>query len=310
MKKIVKTLLITVCAFVVFTLTSCGGGFFEKEYNVYSNIEYDETSGDALEIYIPKEKNNEGMKAILFISGENWNYTEPNGADVDLCKEYAEKGYITATMSYHDIGVFGNEEYTIWTILNDLTNAIAKLKSFTSELKINVTDLILHGRYSGGHIATLFAWSLPEKSAIPVKAVVNLAGHITFNESVFEELENYQENDGIKLACKLFGTTELEGYVMKDGTIDVEALTKEQKDEIVSLVSPLTYLGAESTPVIFAYSAKDKKLSYKHSEALEAALKDLGVSYHKFDYKNSGHSLALDPSISEDICDAMETYLK
>ena len=309
MKKILNLFIAIICLSLTLVLTSCGGDIFEKGYNEYKNISYNQHSTEVLNIYTPKKRESNELKAILFISGEEWTFEKVNGKDEDLCIEYAEKGYVAATMSYHDIGVYGNSEYTLWTILEDVEKAIAKLRTFVGEVGINITELTLHGRYSGAHIATMFAWAMPEKSEIPLKAVVALAGPMSFEEEYWSETKNYEKDDALKMACKLYGSYDLEGYLMKDGTVDVSVLTEEQKATVKELVSPLSYLTYESLPVIFAYAPKDKELSYKHSDLLKETLNSVCMTYKNIDYKNSGHSLALDPSVSEQIYAFMDEYM-
>lgn len=309
MKKIFTLFILFICLSLTLVLTSCGGDVFEKGYNEYKNISYDEHSTGVLNIYTPKEREHNELKAILFISGEDWLFDDFNGKDEDLCVSYAEKGYVTAVMSYHNIGVYGNSEYTLWTILEDVEKAINKLASFSKEIGINVVELTLHGRYEGAHIATMFAWAVPEKSCVPLKSVVALAAPMSFEEEYWVNTDDYKEDDALKMACKLYGSYDLEGYLMKDGSVDVSVLSEEQRAEIKKLVSPISYLTHDSVPVIFAYAPKDKELDYKHAELLKSTLDSVCMAYRQIDYKNSGHSLALDPSINEQIYLLMDEFL-
>lgn len=314
MKRILKSITLVICMVIMLTLTSCKvKNPFAKDYNEYKAINYDKDEKDlVLNVYTPKERKENNLKAVLFISGDDWK-SEVTGSDTDLCKAYAKKGYVTATMTYKNLGVYGNDENTLWTICNNLHSALIKLKSFCAQLEINVTDVVLHGTYSGGHIAAFYAWALQGEgseylSPIPIRCVQVIASPMRFEEEYWA-IKRSDGNLGIKTACKLYGSYGIEGYVQKDGSVDVSALTEEKRKEILEMVTPLTYLTETSVPIIMAYGAKDDEILYKHCTALEDALKEVKLDYHKFDYTNSGHAMMFNPTAKEEMYKLLDSIL-
>ena len=75
------------------------------------------------------------------------------------------------------------------------------------------------------------------------------------------------------------------------------------------MVTPLTYLTETSVPIIMAYGAKDDEILYKHCTALEDALKEVKLDYHKFDYTNSGHAMMFNPTAKEEMYKLLDSIL-
>lgn len=311
LKKFLVCVVIMLC-FIV--LTSCGGGDKEK-YNTYKNIQYNKDHSELIiNVYTPAQREDDKkVKAMLFLNGENW-ISEISSSDTSLAEEYASKGVITATMTYRDLGVYGNTENTLYTICEDISTAISKLNLFVKTLGFEIEGLFLHGRYSGGHLAAYYGWACqseenPYKSVLPIIGIHAMAAPMFFGEDCWT-VKNSDGLVGIKTACNLYGTYKLEGYVQKDGTVDVTALTEEQKAEVLEIVTPASFLTDSSAPIFLAYGLKDEEVIYNHCTLLITELTEAGVGYQEFQFKDSGHKMLFNPTAKENLYAAIDTFLE
>ena len=200
----------------------------KEAYAVHADVSYGDFERNTMDIYLPqKTQNNQAYGALMFIHGGSWTSGD-KASEANLCRQFAEKGYITATINYHYID-FDNP---VSTNMDDIEKAILKLQSFCSENGYNVTKLALHGFSSGAHLATLFSYSCPERSAIPLAFVVNMVGPADFNSDTWREW-HYDENTGPSLALLLYGIKNLEGNVK-----DVSDVSAAQLQSIINAVSP------------------------------------------------------------------------
>ena len=299
MKRFMKLFICILSVLLLVNVSSCG---HEEEntdpYDYYAHVNYSDK--EYLSMYIPRDKEKTNKTAILFVSGDlnTLSSKADQVDDLDLCKEYAEKGYLTATMSYHQLGIVGDVEYNITTLFSDFKVAIDKLVKTAKDFKgTTIENIVLHGRDFGGALVTIYANAIqsikdnPEIiPEVPIKFIVNLSGPMSFKEEHWAGLPEYVENNALEIACKLVGTHGLDAkYLRKDGTVDTSALTPEMKANFIELASPISYIDANSLPMIFAYSQQEQKgrVKFVNSQLLEDKFTELHLPYVRINCKNS-----------------------
>ncbi len=253
---------------------------------VYTDIPYGEGERNIMDIYLPEKS--EAVKdfgAIIFIHGGSWTSGD-KASEANLCKSYSAKGYVTASINYHYI----DSAHPVSTNMDDIALSIQKLQSFCSEKGYNVTHLALHGYSSGAHIATLFSYAYPERSAIPLSFVINMAGPADFNSSTWHEW-NYDANTGPYLALMLYGTND---------------------KNAIEAVSPALYINKNSIPTICGYAGdgKDGIVPTKNKTITFEKLKQHNVKSDCFTFENSNHFLLSDPSVREALYAKVDEYCK
>lgn len=260
------------------------------------DIVYGEYERNVMDIYLPTPREDEGnYGAILFIHGGSWTSGDKSSETL-LCKEYAKKGYVTATISYHYI----DSSTPVSVNMTDIELSIKKLQSYCGEKGYNVTNLALHGYSSGAHISTLFAYSCPEKSAIPLSFVVNMAGPADFNSDTWNEWD-YNKNTGPSLAFMLYGRENIEND-----------LTAEKTQEIIDNVSPVSYINGNTIPTICGYSGdgKDGIVPTKNKTITFEKLTEHNVTSALFTFENSNHFLISDPATRKALYEKVDEYCK
>ena len=270
--------------------------------SVHTDISYGEAERNKMDIYLPpKTSSDHTFGALLFIHGGSWTSGDKS-SEAYLCKRYSEKGSVTATINYHYI----DADHPVSTNMDDIASAINKLQSFCSENGYNVTSLALHGFSSGAHIATLFSYSCPERSVIPLAFVVNMAGPADFNSETWHEW-HYDQNTGPSLAIMLYGMKDLGENVKGPSDIPPHKL-----QEIIDAMSPAFHINENSIPTICGYAGdgKDGIVPTKNKTITFENLKKHNVKSDCFTFENSNHILIGDMDVREALYARVDEYCK
>lgn len=264
----------------------------EKTYTKHTDIKYGDAERNLIDIYVPKSAYQREYNAIiLFIHGGSW--TSGDKKDMNsYCETYAEKGYITATMSY--TLVTEENGANAFTMLDEIDLAIKKIKDFSNGNKLNITKIAICGYSAGGHISSLYAYTRAKDSAIQIAFTANKVAPSDFHPENWDS--NYTEGMGYYLACALAGVNYDESLV-ESGKIE----------DIIASVSPASHIDKNSVPTIAGYGGKDTTCSLGNALATKAALVSSEIDYEFIFYSNSNHLLLRDPS--KDL-QYKETFLK
>lgn len=105
-----------------------------------------------IKMYIPEEETENSKTAVLAIHGGSW-YAVKKDSDTwsgswmnYQAQYYADKGYISAAISYRDIKL--TDETTVFDLIADCKDAVAYMKE-----QAEFDKLIIMGDSSGGHLA-------------------------------------------------------------------------------------------------------------------------------------------------------------
>ncbi len=253
-----------------------GIGSYSTDYEVYSDIVYSEASErNVLDVYIPQaayEREENGF--LLFIHGGSWatGNKEDKAAD---CIEAAARGYIAATMSFTLRSGETEESYAVDTVLDEIGLAIAKVKEFAGEKGIYITKVAPSGYSSGAHLAMMYSYSRADESPVEIAFTANRVGPSDFSTEAWGA-------SGPSLARSLAGK-EIVKQFTEEG----------REDEIISYVSPVSYITADSVPSLFGYGALDVVVPAGNRESVLNAFKEAGADYDFVFYRISGHGLKL-----------------
>ena len=150
------------------------------EYNVNGGNDYEATKAtNNYDIYVPKDISKTTKHTVLlFIHGGAW--VTGFKSDVNpYIQEFANKGYITATIKYTLLKKEMNDNsLSIFRDLDEIDACIKSIKNVLNELEFDTTktNLVLGGASSGAHLAMLYAYSRGNESAIPLRFVVDAVG--------------------------------------------------------------------------------------------------------------------------------------
>ncbi len=248
------------------------------KYEVFSDIAYSTASErNVMDIYVPSvayEKEANGC--ILFIHGGSWS----SGSKDEMlgeCVALANEGYITATMSYTLITDDNTDTYSVMTVLDEISLAIDEIKRFSDEKGLNITKMATSGYSAGAHLSMLYSYSRADESAIPLAFAANKVGPSDFTTQAWGEA-------GPRIAQMLAGTEITNKYIQEG---------KEQ--ELIKLVSPVSYINENSIPSLFAYGGKDKIVPIGNGESVKNAFEESGATYDFILFPLSDHILIFTP---------------
>lgn len=266
--------------------------FLQKDYETFKDIPYGIETREVMDIYIPDSAyEREENGCILFIHGGSWSGGDKKDM-TSMCKEMAEKGYVTATMSYTLYSEENADSFTVDIMLDEIGMALEKLKSFSAEKGVNVTSACTSGFSSGAHISMLYSYSRAAEAPIKLAFTANQVGPSDFSYDIWGEL-------GFGLASALSGTV-----------ITEEMLTNGEAEKIIASVSPVAYVNANSIPSLFAYGGKDTIVPIGNGNSIKTVFEKSGVEFDYILFPNSNHPLWSDPDCTELYQQTFEDYCK
>ncbi len=249
-----------------------GIGSYSTDYKVFSDVAYSDASErNVMDIYIPQAAyGREENGFILFIHGGSW--TSGNKEDkAGVCIEAAAKGYIAATMSYTLRSGKSAENYSVDTVLDEISLAILKVKEFAAEKGIKITKVAPSGYSAGGHLAMLYSYSRADECPVEIAFTANRVGPSDFSAEAWG-------SSGPSLARSLAGK---------------EISAKLSEDEIVKYVSPVSYVTKDSVPSLFAYGGLDVVVPAGNRKSIINAFEEAGAKYDLVFYPLNGHGLKM-----------------
>lgn len=170
------------------------GGVNHKEFNVNMGADYDSAKyGNNYDLYVPDvTPRNDKHVVILFIHGGAW--ISGFKTDVnDYVHEFANRGYITATVNYTLLNKeMNNPSLSIFRDLDEIDACITSIKSVLEELGFDTTksNLVIGGASSGAHLAMLYSYSRGERSALPIRFIVDAVGPVDIKPSAWKAFVN------------------------------------------------------------------------------------------------------------------------
>ena len=230
-----------------------------ESIEVVQDIVYKQVDSISLKLDIYKPKNlKAATPALIFIHGGGW--SKGNKSDyLPYLIDYANKGYVTVTISYRLSGVA-----TFPAAVQDVKCAVQWIKSNAGEYFINPDKIAVIGGSAGGHLAMMLAYSddneftgeCPDSISCKVQAIVNIYGPTDLTTE-------YARNRG---ECLQF---------LKK--------TYQEAPDIYRTASPRTYISANDPPTLIFHGTIDSLVPVSQSDSLHKWLDHEGVpnEYHK-----------------------------
>ena len=158
------------------------GGVNENEFNVNGGEDYNgDKNTNNYDLYIPDSvSKNDKHLVLLFIHGGAW----VSGFKTDVnpyVYEFANKGYITATIKYTLMNREMNDNtLSIFRDLDEIDACINSIKNVLASLGYDTTktNFAIGGASSGAHLAMLYTYSRGQNCPLPIKFVVNAVGPV------------------------------------------------------------------------------------------------------------------------------------
>ncbi|MBG0857990.1 MAG: alpha/beta hydrolase [Bacteroidales bacterium] len=230
-----------------------------ENIEVINDIEYKNIGGKSLQldIYRPKNRTDQ-LPLLVFIHGGSWRGGKRSDYQVYLV-DFAEKGYITATISYR---LLRDGPYP--ACIEDVTDAVDWFYRNYEAYGYDTSRIALVGGSAGAHLALLAAYgwrpdSMSGYSKVThhnVKAVVDIYGPVDFTDD----------------------------YARNHPTVtSFLAHTFEEAPEIFKEASPVHYLDKDDPPTMILQGTADRLVPAEQSDRFKVKLDSTGIPcvYHR-----------------------------
>ena len=252
------------------------------------NIEYG-TGGDRnlhLDLYLPRGRT-KPTPAILFIHGGAWK----GGQRSDMkfyCVKFAEKGYVTATVTYRLTG-----EAPFPAAVQDVKCAVRWLRANADKYKVDPKRIAVSGNSAGGHLSMMIGYS-------DDPSLEGRGGHPGVSSRVCAVVNFYGPTDLTTEFAKKQG-------VLKDF---MDGKTFDEAPDAYKLASPLLHLTKDDPPTLIFHGTIDSTVPIGQADQLADKLKNLGIDYVYERYEGWPHVMDLAEAINRRCVYQMELFFK
>jgi dipeptidyl aminopeptidase/acylaminoacyl peptidase len=99
-------------------------------------------------------------------------------------------------------------------------------------------------------------------------------------------------------------------YSMVGKTTDSEKYEIGEMEAALRSISPITYIGDDALPAVFAYGEKDNLVRIYHADSLETRYQRHGGTFEMIRFPNSGHELGRDSECVERLNKTISVFAK
>jgi len=245
-----------------------------ENIEVFENLTYKQIDGIDLKLDIYKDKElKEPAPVLIFIHGGSWSKGKRSDY-LPYLLDFAQKKYITATVSYRLSGVA-----KFPAAVEDVKCAVRWIRENASEYNIDADKIAIVGGSAGGHLALMlgytddneFAKECNDSVSSKVNAIVNIYGAIDLTTP-------YAREQGASISFL--------GY------------TFEQNPDIYTIASPKTYISTDDPPTLTFHGTIDSLVPVSQADSLHKWLDETGVEneYHRL--KGWPHTMDLSVKVN------------
>lgn len=230
---------------------------------VDKDLVFKETEEKTLKLDIYRHRSvSEPTPTLVFIHGGSWKSGDKDDYRRYLV-DYAEKGYVTATVSYRFA-----QEAPFPAAFHDVVCAVKWLKAHAGEYFIDPDRMAVVGGSAGGHLAMMLGYHGDDDSYEP---------------------ECETEGDAaVKAIVNLYGPADLRtDFAINHPTVIkfVGKTYSEETKDAYDAVSPLHFITPDDPPTLTFHGTIDDIVPVEQSDKLDEALKQNNVPsyYHRLE---------------------------
>lgn len=246
-----------------------------ENIEVFNDIVYKQVDSIMLKLDIYKLKDlNNVTPVLIFIHGGAW--TKGKRSDyLPYLLDYAQKGYITATISYRLSQVAPFPAAVL-----DVKCALRWIRAHAEDYMINPDKIAVIGGSAGGHLAMMAAYS---------------------DENIFSEECGDSISSKVQAVVNLYGPTDLTTeYARQHESVEKFLGTTYANDpQIFISASPRTYISPDDPPTLIFHGTIDSLVPVSQSDSLHRWLDEKGIynEYHRL--KGWPHTMDLSVKVNE-----------
>ena len=239
-----------------------------------------------LDLYLPKGRK-KATPAVIFIHGGAWR----GGKRSDMkfyCVKFAEKGYVTATVTYR---LTGEAPFPAARVEAAVINPGSRVNAV--KYKIDPEHIVVSGNSAGGHLSMMIGYS-------DDPSLEGSGGNNSISSSVCAVVNFYGPTDL---------TTD---FAKKQGVVEdfMGGKTFDESPNIYKSASPLFHLTRNDPPTLIFHGTIDSTVPIVQADNLAEKLKKLGIDYVYERYDGWPHAMDLAETVNRRCVYQMEKFFK
>jgi len=253
---------------------------------VQKDIVYKQVDSTSLQLDIYQLRDlNTAVPALIFIHGGSWSKGERSDY-LPYLLDYAQKGYVTVTVSYRLSGV---AHYP--AAVEDVKSAVQWIQAHSEAYMINPEKIALIGGSAGGHLAMMVAYD--DKNTMGTACADS-------------------HNGSVQAVVNLYGPTDLStDYARhRDEVLQFLGKTYQEAPSLYEAASPRTHISEDDPPTLIFHGTIDALVPVSQSDSLHKWLDQTGVpnDYHRL--KGWPHTMDLSKKVNEYCQFYMDAFFK
>ena len=244
---------------------------------VKKDIVYRQVDSTSLQLDIYRQKHlKKAAPVLIFIHGGGWSKGERSDY-LPYLLDYAQKGYVTVTVSYRLSGVAHFP-----AAVDDVQSAVHWIRAHAEEYLIDPEKIALIGGSAGGHLAMMVGYGEDDPDE-KVQAIVNLYGPTDLTTE-------YARNRG---ECLSF-----------------LGISFQERPDLYEAASPRTHISRDDPPTLIFHGTIDALVPVSQSDSLHQWLDRTGVpnEYHRL--KGWPHTMDLSTKVNDYCQYYMDAFLQ
>ena len=249
--------------------TSVGMLEVADRYWVSPDVVYGGANNTALklDVWYPRD-NDKPTPVVVYIHGGGWIFGSKEGAVYQLLP-YLERGWRAVNVEYR---MAGNSLAP--GAVEDTRCALRWIMRNAAQYKFDTSKIVLTGHSAGGHLSLITAM-LPKGTPIDNRCYGD------------EELK-------VAAVVNWYGITDVNDLIAGPNVKNYAAMwmgAMPNAQEVARSVSPLTYVGRSTPPVITIHGDKDDVVPYSHATRLHRELDKAKVRNKLVTINGGGHGM-------------------
>jgi len=259
-----------------------------ESIEVRTNVEYGKVGERSLQLdlYEPRDIR-KPVPAVILIHGGGW-----RSGDRKIyryyCIKLAEKGYVTATMSYRL-----SKEAPYPAAVQDAKCAVRWLRANARKYHVDPDKIAMLGGSAGGHLAMMVGYSSG------VKSLEGDGGNAGASSAVQAVIDFYGPVDLTADEAKKAGV--VKDFMGGKEYAEAEAQYRE--------ASPITHLTKKAPPTLILHGTIDDTVPITQADLLAKRLKELGVPYEYERLEGWPHTMDLSEDVNRRCLWRVEQFL-
>lgn len=239
----------------------------------FQDMAYGAAPKQTFDLNLPVDSRDE-IGLVVYLHGGGWTGGDKATAKKSYSIFASNADYATAAINYR---FAGEENADLYSILNDITTALQRIKNMAGGYGMNITKMVLCGHSAGGHLSLLYAYKYSSFSPIPVSGVFVSAPVPDLSADAFYKNNSLGDE---KYMCSLMS---------KVCGVTFTPETRTKYKSLLGELSPVNFVTRASAPTVIIHGTDDKVAPYSATQLLDDVLTENKVMHEVITVEKGNH---------------------